>query len=613
MFGFVACVIDMQDDTSGSDMSVDSPRKRQKGVRHPETYTRNVIRNARVCGQEYVNYRGVKTPAKRVRSPCKCPRKCYEQFNDDEKLAVFEVLYKMQSKDEQDIHLQRMIHVENVKTHRPRKADASLREKSFKYHVLLASNKIQVCRTAFCRLYDVSEKRIRRLRMLLLDGKIPHDMRGQSPSGNMIKAEDIQAVHAHIASFPTKRGHYADIKYLNENLSIQKMYELFQEKYPTSRIKYSFYYKYFKENFAYRFGRPQVDTCGVCEELTNKMKSVLLNDNAKRVAAAELIVHKRRANKFYTALKESATLSRCREDTVGLCFDFMQNLDLPKVPVQDMFYLRQLTANTFCVYNMKTGHSQFYLYHEGQAGKGPNVVASFLLDYIATYVPHSVTELHLFSDNCPGQNKNHTLCRVLLALTDTGRFQKIVHHFPLRGHSYLPCDRKFSVIRRPIRRCSRIYTLYELCTLICNAARAGQHTVKLIETSDITDCAKWWPRVYKKNVQSVETTMCSYKNRQYFQISKYHYFEYCGEHKGTVKVSEFIKGLMAHTFYLSKGIQIEIPSPRTFPADRMPIKLTKLKDIRTALSYVPGDVKEFYEDILQWPTTGANEPDSDVE
>lgn len=66
------------------------------------------------------------------------------------------------------------------------------------------------------------------------------------------------------------------------------MFDLFVEKYPHTEIKYSFYYKIFKERFNFKFGRPQVDTCCNCEELEVKLKCPNLNDTAKRVAAAEL-------------------------------------------------------------------------------------------------------------------------------------------------------------------------------------------------------------------------------------------------------------------------------------------------------------------------------------
>lgn len=47
-------------------------------------------------------------------------------------------------------------------------------------------------------------------------------------------------------------------------------------------VKYNFYYTYFRENFGYRFGRPQVDVCSQCENLNRKLKDRNLNDNAKR-------------------------------------------------------------------------------------------------------------------------------------------------------------------------------------------------------------------------------------------------------------------------------------------------------------------------------------------
>lgn len=48
------------------------------------------------------------------------------------------------------------------------------------------------------------------------------------------------------------------------------MNDLFELKYPDLNIvvKYEFYLNYFKENFGYQFGRPQV----TCEELNKKNK-----------------------------------------------------------------------------------------------------------------------------------------------------------------------------------------------------------------------------------------------------------------------------------------------------------------------------------------------------
>lgn len=91
-----------------------------------------------------------------------------------------------------------------------------------------------------------------------------------------------------------------------------------------------------------------------------------------------------------------------------------------------------------------------YLYHEGVARESPEEVCSFVYDYLIS-APPEITEVHVYSDNCGGQNKDHALNRVFLALTDTGRFQKIEKYYSVRGHSFLPCDRDFSIIKRSLK------------------------------------------------------------------------------------------------------------------------------------------------------------------
>lgn len=111
----------------------------------------------------------------------------------------------------------------------------------------------------------------------------------------------------------------------------------------------------------------------------------------------------------------------------------MQNMHLPRIPVQEVFYLRQLNFNVFCVHDIKKEKATFYIYHEGIAGKGPNEVYSFLNDYIEEH-GNGFDELHIFADSCTGQNRNNTLLRLLLFYADTQKFKKIMIHFPVRGH-----------------------------------------------------------------------------------------------------------------------------------------------------------------------------------
>lgn len=156
-------------------------------------------------------------------------------------------------------------------------------------------------------------------------------MRGKQAPGNSKPIGLVQLITSHIKSFPTKYTHYTggEKLYLSEKLNVLKMFKMFEELYPNTKVKYSFYYKVFKEKFSLSFGRPQVDTCCKCEELEMKIRSNVLNDNAKRVAAAEKMVHLRRAKKFFHKMEEIKQKSQTDSTVAAICIDYMQNLFLP--------------------------------------------------------------------------------------------------------------------------------------------------------------------------------------------------------------------------------------------------------------------------------------------
>lgn len=359
-----------------------------------------------------------------------------------------------------------------------------------------------MCKKAFLSLYGVTAKRVRRLISLLVAGETPKECRGKSSNSRTkaVPGEVIEKIHEHINSFPVKEARYANrnIKYLNAELTVKIMHSLFRSKYQDIKVTYGFYLNYFKENFGYAFGRPQKDVCATCEELGLKLKSNVLNDNAKRAVAAELIIHKNRSKKFYKKLNELKEECASRDDVACICFDYMQNLPLPHIPVQEVFYLRQLWVYVFCMYDMKKGTSELHLYHEGIGKRGPNEVCTFLNDYITNNVPRTAKELHLFSDATGGQNRNHTMIRFLMTLVSTGRFKKVIQYYPVRGHSFLPCDRNFGVIKRHIKKCDRVYSPEEYAKMVVEASSACKFTSVLHEESFSTDFKNWWPQYYKK-------------------------------------------------------------------------------------------------------------------
>lgn len=187
------------------------------------------------------------------------------------------------------------------------------------------------------------------------------------------------------------------------------------------------------------------------------MKDLKLCANVKRNIAAELI-HKRRAKELYS------NFTSCHKNThnepMSICFNHMQNLPLPHILVQEVFYLRQLWINVFCVHDLKSNKAKLYVHHEGEGNKSPNEVCSFVWHYIQNEVPNSTKKLLLFSDGPIGQSKNHTVTRFLLNLCDRHRFETTIHLFPVRGHSFSPCDRNFGSIKRMLRKTNHTTTVH---------------------------------------------------------------------------------------------------------------------------------------------------------
>lgn len=98
--------------------------------------------------------------------------------------------------------------------------------------------------------------------------------------------------------------------------------------------------------------------------------------------------------------------------------------------MQDVFYYRQLWVNTFEIHNLKESTGHCYVYHKGQIRKGLNKEWIFLHDYIFTKISNSVKELHLFSNGCPGQKRNHTRVKLVLAYKQENVLKKSIIIFP---------------------------------------------------------------------------------------------------------------------------------------------------------------------------------------
>jgi hypothetical protein len=591
--------------------SEDCVSVKKRGVRNESKATK--IKKCRAKGLEYVNNKGNLIHAKTVGESCNCRLKCFKKINEIQRIEALTEVLNLNTKNEQDIFLQSLLVKKSIKQRRPRKDDPKIsRGASFLYNAKIGNEKVIVCKKAFCSIYAIKNCALYRLQNLLKSGEIPYDKRGRQMNQKVISGDFIQQIKEHITSFPVKQAHYTskEYLYLSPDLNIKKMFMLFKEKNPASTVKLSFYYKVFKNYFNLHFGRPQVDTCSECERLNIRIQSSGLNERAVMVAMAELNVHKKRAKKFYTSIQEVEKLCKDKSDVMGLSFDFMQNISLPCIPVQEIFYYRQLSVFNFCIKNFKTNESRFYLYHDGIASKGPNETCSFLYDYINTEVSKDIKILYVFSDGCGGQNKNHPMMSLWQALVDSRRFEKIYHRFPIRGHSFLPNDRSFGTVKKVLKRRDRIYSVKEISEIICNSNKF--FSVSMVQTDQILNFKNWWTIFYKRNAVSTETqsNQVARSQKQQFLISQFMEFEFSSDMRGCTKTRPFIGcTIQENTFDLKKS-RLQTPSLPTEKAytNLLPINIKKIEDLKKVIQYIPKDYLSFYINITEnWPKTDGND------
>lgn len=589
------------------------PPKGKKRQLHKEEHVREKEKIARRHGEEFVTSKGVLVQAKTTGPNCECKRKCTDSFSMEEKDNIIKSVYNGRPKNEQDTFLIGLIERFDVARHRPSNETSKKHDSSFKYFAMKTTTRVEVCRRAYISLHALSHKIVLRLTHILAANQTPADKRGKHENrSNAIPPDVLIKINEHIDSFPKRTSHYSStpVTYLDATLNVKKMHELFIEKYPeyNNKIKYEYYLEYYNKNFGFRFGRPQVDVCSTCEDLIIKMKSTNLNENAKRAASAEYIVHKRRANKFYKKVDEIEKLSKTRPDVMGIAFDYMQNLPLPFLPVQEMFYLRKLWFYVFNVCDMKNNKAYFYTYSEGEANKGPNEVCSMVLSFIDNHVPDDVKELHVFSDACGGQNRNHALCRLLCSLTMTNRFKVVHQYYPVRGHSFMPCDRMFGTLKREVRVHDRVYSPKEYNTMIKNAKKNDPpFQVETVGCQSILDFKKWWPQYFVKLPASIEN------KKDKFKISQCRHLVFKNDPKGYVVTSPFIDNPVKKTFKLKKTNTIQLPDTQAHPTGKVPIKKKKLQDLRKIIHYIPDEYRPFFEEKLSWPTSANDRNPSDDE
>ena len=225
-------------------------------------------------------------------------------------------------------------------------------------------------------------------------------------------------IMSHISSFKPRQSHYSirrnphKKKYLPETLSVKEMHNMFLELYQI-QVAYHTYWHIFTENFKISFGLPRSDTCTLCDTLKQQIESCNCNEDKVKLMNQKQI-HISKAEAFYN-LKRSYKERARRGIATVITFDYMQNLPVPHLRSNVIYYSRQLWHYCFGVHDLSNDEVTMFTYHEGIGNKGQNEVTSLLLGYLKGKNCLK-NELIVISDGCLGQNKNFCMVYFLYML-----------------------------------------------------------------------------------------------------------------------------------------------------------------------------------------------------
>lgn len=406
---------------------------------------------------------------------CKCKLKCFERISENDRAEVIKHVNSLKSHDEVNLYLTGLVNILPVQRRRVNdELQANFRDATYSYSIrVMRDNSVQevkVCKNAFISINGISRGKIDYiLNQMKGTGKPPSYNKGKHHNRpHKLSDTTVEAVRSHIKSFKGRESHYShkdsNKTYLPQDLNVSKMHKMFKEMYPDVICSCESYRNIFNKDFNISFGYPRSDTCSTCDKyaaqkkyLENQLadekdvekKGKLLSEI--RIIDTEHEVHLAKAKIFYGRKKAAKKVSRTTPHKEAICMDYAKNYPCPNITTNDVYYRRQLSVYAFNIHVLSNSSSIFYIYPETVAHKGSDEVASFLHHFVYSHLDKDVTHLEIFSDSCSGQNKNKTLLRLMHHLVHVEkRFDYIKMTFPIRGHSYLECDKNTALVKHSL-------------------------------------------------------------------------------------------------------------------------------------------------------------------
>lgn len=578
------------------------------------------IHTLRHTGKAFVNGKGQQVPAREVK-PFTCTHKSDETFScclldDNAKKTINEEYWSLGSHDMRAKFVSGNIISSDVK--RKRKSQSKVdRKVSWQYNLDFEGKRHRVCRGLFMAVLCETDRFLRNVAEKKLKnpaGFPSNDQRGRKPvAKRKLRPETKEAIKAFIKSVPSYVSHYCrqttgQTKYLASHLNKTILHQTYLNR-GNPKVSYSTFRRVFN-SFKLKFKKEATDTCATCDEYT-AMARAETDPERKMELLNEHQAHLKKAQDAYD-MKHDKVLEVENDDSGTknvLIFDLEQCLPSPDLATGKVYYKRQMYTFNLTIVDIKAKKTYCYMWHENEAGRGSNEIASCLFKHIMTYLSPLVRHLCVFSDCCSGQNRNNIVAAALMTcLQEVSTLETIEHIFLVPGHTRLECDSKHSIIERYKSSLEvRPMVPMEWYNVVQNAGKDSFEVVLM--GKEIYDFHKLLlgrdsPLVKRKKTTDGRTFLWGGHSR----------FRYARGNNLTLEAASLHDDALAQFETLDLKRKVKGPVPLLKPLLRKlpgchPISTNKKKDLLSILSLIDNKYHQFYKNLFADDSVADVDPD----
>lgn len=553
----------------------------------------------RDCGEEYITNLGKTVKARKSIILNDCRSQCKNKINENLQTTLFNIYWSLKSRDKQVSYIFSLVCVTSKLTSRKRNSTPEKQKNrvcNFSYFIPKDKDLIKVCKACFLKIFGITPKFIRLICTQKSSSpahKITLDKRGHSKPQNKKTPQVIKSVIDHINKLPSYESHYCRKetakKYLPPHYTIQLAYDQYKKSIsePVSRTLYQ---KYFKE-CGLKIKNSKKDTCSKCDSLTIQATNISCTEDRKIELINEKKIHQNEAENAYETKKRDAGINS--NEVCVISFDLQQCLPTPSLESSIAFYKRQLWTFNLTVHDIKTSKASCYVWNESIAKRGGNDIGSCVFNFLSNLTPE-IKHVIMYSDCCPGQNKNSLFMAMCLIFLEQGNtnIEIIDHKFMVSGHSRMECDSDHARIEKSKKRFSTpIFHPHDWVQLIRFAGKDKFTVIEMDQSYflDFNSLLKTKYQIKKKNDKGEIFKFCDVKWLRYTKQDKNKVF-----YKTMLSENSLFNSISMSRRNSLQNNNTSIPKAYN---DIVPITEEKKKDLLSLLKFIPETFHSFYQNL----------------